>query len=119
MSLNNLAGIEDAAAQAQLTAAHRISRTAQIITLSLIAGAVAIAVALALVLSRAVARPLKQTVVVLEALAEGRLDQRLEVTGKDEVGRMAGALNTALDRLTSTLRGISENVTTLATRPAT
>jgi methyl-accepting chemotaxis protein len=112
--LNNLAGIEDKAAQQQMTAAHNDMRTGQIATNGLTLGAVVLAIVLALLVSRAIAGPLKQTVGVLEALAEGRLDLRLKVTGRDEVGRMAGALNTALDRLTGTLRGISENVTTLA-----
>ena len=44
----------------------------------------------------------------------GRLDQRLDVAGRDEVGRMAGALNTVLDRLIGALGGISANVTTVA-----
>jgi methyl-accepting chemotaxis protein len=112
--LNKLAGIEDKAAQQQMIAAHNDMRTGQIVTNCLTVGAVLLAIILALLVSRAIAGPLKQTVGLLEALAEGRLDLRLKVTGRDEVGRMAGALNTALDRLTGTLRGISENVTTLA-----
>jgi methyl-accepting chemotaxis protein len=114
VALNNLAGIEDRVAQQQMAAAHRDMQTAQIATGGFTGGAVLLAVFLALLVSRAIAGPLKQTVGVLEALADGRLDLRLKVTGRDEVGRMAGALNTALDRLTGTLRGISDNVTTLA-----
>jgi methyl-accepting chemotaxis protein len=114
VALNNLAASEDKAAQQQMAAAHGDMRTAQIATNGLTAGAVLFAFFLALVVSRAIARPLKQTVGVLEALAEGRLDLRLKVTGRDEVGRMAHALNIALDRLTGMLRGIGENVTTLA-----
>jgi methyl-accepting chemotaxis protein len=114
VALNNLAKIEDQAARNQMTAAQQSRRTAQIVTIALIAGAALFAITLGVLVSRAIARPLKQTVEVLEGLAEGRLDQRLDVAGGDEVGRMAGALNTALDRLTSTLRGISANVSTLA-----
>jgi len=114
VALNNLTGIEDKAAQQQMAAARGDMRTAQIATNALTAGAVLTAILLALLLSRAIVRPLRQTVGVLEGLAEGRLDQRLTVAGRDEVGRMASALNTALDRLTTTLRGISANVTTLA-----
>jgi methyl-accepting chemotaxis protein len=114
VSLNNLAKAEDQAAQQQRAAAARSENTARILTVSLIAGALALALLLGLLVSRAIARPLRQTVTVLEGLAEGRLDQRLTVTGRDEVGRMAGALNTALDRLTTTLRGINAGVGTLA-----
>jgi methyl-accepting chemotaxis protein len=115
VSLNNLAKAEDLAARQQRTAAARSENTAQVVTAALVAGALALALLLGFLVSRAITRPLRQTVTVLEGLAEGRLDQRLDVTGRDEVGRMAAALNTALDRLTGTLRGISTSVGTLAT----
>jgi methyl-accepting chemotaxis protein len=114
VALNNLASIEDKAAQQQMADARSNATMARILILALIAGAMAFAAVIAVVVSRAIARPLGQTVKVLEALAEGRLDQRLEVKGRDEVGRMGEALNTALDRLTAALRDIGTNVTTLA-----
>jgi methyl-accepting chemotaxis protein len=113
-ALNNLARAEDRAAHAQMADARRASDTARVVVGVLIGGALLIAVVLALAVSRALSGPLRRTVEVLEGLAEGRLDQRLDVTGRDEVGRMAGALNTALDRFAGTLRGISANVSTLA-----
>ena len=113
VALDNLARTEDASAQQQMAVARQSDIRARCVALSLIGGALLIAVALTLTVSRAIARPLGQTVRVLEALADGRLDQRLEVAGDDEVGRMATALNTALDRLTSALRGINVNVVAL------
>ncbi|BCJ51912.1 methyl-accepting chemotaxis protein [Actinoplanes sp. NBRC 14428] len=114
VALNNLADLEDKLAQRQMSDARTNADLARIITIVLIAGAVVFAMVIAIVVSRAIAGPLGQTVTVLEGLAEGRLDQRLKVRSRDEVGRMAEALNTALDRLTATLRTIGENVTTLA-----
>ncbi len=61
------------------------------------------AVALALVLGfgvatvRGIIRPLGQTVHVLEKVAQGDLDTRLEVTSRDEIGRMGVALNRAIE----------------------
>ncbi|GAA2571560.1 hypothetical protein GCM10010435_52400 [Winogradskya consettensis] len=115
VALNNLAGIEDKAAARQQTRASNNAMVAMLITAALVAAALAFAIIIAIVVSRAISRPLRQTVTVLEGLAEGRLDQRLTVRGRDEVGRMAEALNTALDRLTATMRNIGTNVTTLAT----
>ncbi|AGZ39583.1 methyl-accepting chemotaxis sensory transducer [Actinoplanes friuliensis DSM 7358] len=114
VALNNLAGIEDKAAQQQMADARSNATMARILTIALMGAALAFAVVIAIAVSRAIARPLGETVKVLEALAEGRLDQRLKVRGRDEVGRMAEALNTALDRLTAALRDIGTNVTTLA-----
>jgi methyl-accepting chemotaxis protein len=118
VALDNLARTENAAAGQHMTDAKRANDAAFVVVLVLVGGALLLAVVLALTVSRAIARPLRQTVEVLESLADGRLDQRLDVTGRDEVGRMAGALNTALDRLTTALRGISANVTTLASSSA-
>ncbi|AGL14806.1 methyl-accepting chemotaxis protein [Actinoplanes sp. N902-109] len=114
VALNNLAGIEDKAAARQKSAAGSNAAMARVITWGLVGGGLAFAIVIAVAVSRAIVRPLRQTVTVLEALADGRLDQRLTVKGQDEVGRMAEALNTALDRLTAALRDIGTNVTTLA-----
>jgi methyl-accepting chemotaxis protein len=114
VALNNLAGIEDKSAQQQMADARSDAAAAQVLILTLIGGALVFAAVIAVVVSRSIARPLGQTVRVLEALAEGRLDQRLNIRGRDEVGRMGEALNTALDRLTAALRDIGTNVTTLA-----
>jgi methyl-accepting chemotaxis protein len=113
-ALAGLSRIEDEAARAQMAAAETAESRARLVIGVLIGGALLMALVLALAVSRSLAGPLRRTVEVLEGLAEGRLDQRLEVTGRDEVGRMAGALNAALDRLTDTLRGISANAGTLA-----
>ncbi len=58
--------------------------------------------------------PLRQTAVVLEALAQGRLDQHLDVDSKDEVGQMAKALNAALVRLRETMSAMGNNAQGLA-----
>ncbi|RZU52304.1 methyl-accepting chemotaxis protein [Krasilnikovia cinnamomea] len=114
VSLDNLAKIEDTAAQTQMAAARDSARLAQVVTIALIIVAVLVTVVLALTLSHAIATPLTQTVGVLAGLADGRLDQRLNYTGRDEFGVMGRAVDTALDRLTAALRGISENAVTLA-----
>ncbi|BFU46716.1 methyl-accepting chemotaxis protein [Krasilnikovia sp. MM14-A1004] len=114
VSLDNLAKIEDAAAQKQMAAARDSAQLAQIVTIVLIVVAVLVTIVLALTLSHAIATPLGQTVGVLAGLADGRLDQRLGYTGRDEFGVMGRAVDTALDRLTQALRGINENAITLA-----
>ncbi|GAB1645289.1 methyl-accepting chemotaxis protein [Krasilnikovia sp. MM14-A1259] len=114
VSLDNLAKVEDAAAQKQMAAARDSAQLAQVVTIVLIVVAVLVTIVLALTLSHAVATPLGQTVTVLEGLADGRLDQRLGYTGRDEFGVMGRAVDTALERLTAALRGINENAITLA-----
>jgi methyl-accepting chemotaxis protein len=64
--------------------------------------------------SRSVTGPLRRAVVVLEGLAEGRLDQKLDVDSRDEVGQMAVALNAAMGRLRETMSAMGNNAQGLA-----
>ena len=82
--------------EAQASAAFAASRTTLWSTL---ATAVVAAVALGLLLTASVTRPLTRTMGVLEAVAVGDLSKRAEVGSKDETGRMAEALNTAIGAL--------------------
>ncbi|MCI2236889.1 methyl-accepting chemotaxis protein, partial [Kineococcus sp. TRM81007] len=86
------------------------------VALFLVAGAaaVALAIAIAVAISRSVARPLARTLNVVQGLAAGRLDQRVDHTAKDEVGELAGAVDTTMDTLTTTMRRIAGASSTLA-----
>ena len=61
-----------------------------------------------------IAGPLRKSVCVLERLADGDFTQHLVVTGKNESGRMAEALNRAMKSLSSAMADIAGNSTTLA-----
>jgi methyl-accepting chemotaxis protein len=82
-------------------------------TRNLMITAAGISLALGLILSFLIARgfaaPLGQAVVTLERVAEGDLTATLDVDTKDEVGRMAGALNRAVERLSSTMREVADS----------
>jgi methyl-accepting chemotaxis protein len=75
---------------------------------------VGIALLLTVLISRLLVRPLRQTVEVLDAVAEGRLDVELHLRSKDEVGRMARSLNTALATLRQSMATIGSNAEALA-----
>jgi methyl-accepting chemotaxis protein len=76
--------------------------------------AIAIAVTLTILISRAIAGPLRKTVRVVEGLAEGRLDQRLDIDTRDEIGALAVAMNTSMDRLSGVMREIADDASLLA-----
>ncbi|WP_033344418.1 methyl-accepting chemotaxis protein [Catenuloplanes japonicus] len=59
--------------------------------------------ALAWFVLRAIRRPLLEVVEVLAALAQGDLTRRATVSSKDELGRMAGAANAAIDSVRTTM----------------
>ena len=75
-----------------------------VLVLCLIAASV-----LAVVISRMIGRPLRRAVEVLQGLAEGRLDQTLDIDTRDEVGQMAAALNTALAGLREAMSAMGNN----------
>ncbi|MER7008838.1 methyl-accepting chemotaxis protein [Dactylosporangium sp. NPDC000555] len=108
-ALSGLVDLERAAAQAALAASSSDYGTAQLLLIALTVLAVLITFSAVTVVVRAVSRPLRETVTVLSGLAQGRLDQRLAVYSQDEVGRMGGALNSALDRLGETVRTVIES----------
>ena len=74
----------------------------------------ALVVLVGFALGRVMTRPLHRTVGVLEGLAAGRLDGRLDVDTRDEAGDMARALNTAMDGLTEVMRAIGGSAATLS-----
>ena len=78
---------------------------------SLILAAAAISLTLGVILSILIARgfsvPLSQAAATLGLVAGGDLTVSLDVDTKDEVGRMATALNTALEKLRFTLQEVS------------
>jgi methyl-accepting chemotaxis protein len=67
--------------------------------IGLVIGGTVLALGLGFVLARSAARPLQQTMEVLEAVAAGDLSKRMDLKTKDELGRMSVALNTAIDTL--------------------
>ena len=65
--------------------------------LSAVAAAIAAATIFGFVIMRMITRPLRRAARVLEAVAAGDFTERLDITSRDEVGRMAQALNQALE----------------------
>jgi methyl-accepting chemotaxis protein len=82
--------------------------------LALGGAALLLAVGLALTITKSIARPLRDTVTVLDDVANGNLAVELEGNTTDEVGQLRSALAVSLDRMASTVRGISLSADTLA-----
>jgi methyl-accepting chemotaxis protein len=80
---------------------------------NLVVGALILSLALGVILSFIIARgfsvPLGKAVIALEQVAAGDLTARLDVDTKDEVGRMAMALNSAVEKLNNTLQQVADS----------
>ncbi len=113
-ALGEIKNIESDAAAGSLKKSQQAAAQAQRLIIGLIVVSVVLSALIVLLVSRSIAGPLRRTVAVLAGLAEGILDQRLDVVSRDEMGQMGRSLNAALERLTITMREIGTNVETLA-----
>jgi methyl-accepting chemotaxis protein len=90
---------------------YSASRTLIIVTIVV---ALLLAAALAIVISRMISRPIDDTVRVLNALADGRLNERVTVSDRSELGTMGTALNGSIDRMRDVISRITEHSQMLA-----
>jgi methyl-accepting chemotaxis protein len=95
--------------QGELNAVGYATNLQRLLTMLLFVLASAFAVLTTIVLNKQIAIPLKSAVEVLRQVALGDLSVRLEVESNDEVGRMADALNSAVERLNTTMREVIES----------
>ncbi|MFI1996485.1 methyl-accepting chemotaxis protein [Actinoplanes sp. NPDC020271] len=109
--LTNLADLTVAATAAQEDSAEsRYQSTKWRVMLMLTLSAL-LGVVLAVVVSRMIVRPLSVCVSVLDRIRGGDLTARADVSGRDEVGQMADALNhtaEAMDRMVGRVRSSAD-----------
>lgn len=73
-----------------------------------------VGIVFALVIASWFVRPIRKTVAVLDDVANGDLTKRLDVDRKDELGKMATALNSTLGTVDSVIAQIQGDATLLA-----
>ncbi len=95
-ALDELITLKIGVAQQQYAASQAVYASTWTMMASLVAGGLVCALALGYVTARAICRPLAKTVVVLEAVARGDLSKTVNIDSRDELGRMAAAVNTAI-----------------------
>lgn len=109
-----LAAAEGNSAAAAVKTAGTQYQSARALIIGIVVAAIILAMGLALLISSLITRPLAKTVKVLAGLADGRLDQHVDVTDRSEVGAMGQSLNTAIDRIRDVLVSIREDSQILA-----
>jgi methyl-accepting chemotaxis protein len=96
-------------ADEQFQANNRSYHTARAWILATSAVSVALGIMLSIFVARGFSIPLGQAVATLALVAGGDLTVGLDVNTRDEVGQMARALNSALEKLRFTLQEVSES----------
>ncbi|GIE85693.1 methyl-accepting chemotaxis protein [Actinoplanes regularis] len=102
-ALGRLLDAERGAAQTSIDNSVSAYGSSRLVMILLLLVALVFTFGMVALITRSIAGPLQRTVDVLAGLAAGRLDQRLKVDSRDEVGQMAVALNAAMDRLSDTV----------------
>jgi methyl-accepting chemotaxis protein len=95
--------LEAAAAQAEAT-----YHSVRMVLFTVVALSFTMAFAFGYLLSRLITNPLRQTAVVLEAVAQGDFTRSLEFESHDELGQMARALNRAVQGIRKALEEVRE-----------
>ncbi|MFZ4551441.1 MAG: methyl-accepting chemotaxis protein [Aquabacterium sp.] len=75
----------------------------------------AIGLVVAWAIAGQIARPLEQTVTVLNAVAQGDLSSRIDVNRQDEIGHIQRALSTMVDNLAGMVRQVRAGADSVAT----
>jgi len=101
--------------QDELDAVVKTTSLQRVLTIVLFAMAFAFAALATWILQRQIAVPLKRAVGVLRQVALGDLTVSLQVNSGDEVGKMAAALNEALEKLRTTLQEVTESASNAST----
>jgi methyl-accepting chemotaxis protein len=110
-----LVGEAVGAAAADAAAASAQQReTAITVSVVIAASGVALLALLGWVVTRSVVRPLRRVGAVVSALAEGDLTGTTGVESKDEVGRIAVGLESAMGQMREVVAAIGDSSTTLA-----
>jgi methyl-accepting chemotaxis protein len=84
-------------------------RTARMLMIAATGFSMFLAILMSIVIARGFSVPLGQAVAVLERVADGDLTATLNVETKDEVGRMALALNRTVEKLNGTLQEVADS----------
>jgi len=96
-------------AQEKFDVSNASYQTARTLTLGAAVISLVLGIILSIVIARGFAVPLGQAVIVLEKVADGDMTVALDVDTRDEVGRMAAALNRAIEKLNHTLQEVADS----------
>ncbi|MEA2539592.1 MAG: hypothetical protein QOH35_958, partial [Acidobacteriaceae bacterium] len=108
-AVNDLRRLKQSLGQKKFQVNQEQFQTARLLLFSAATIGLLLGVALSIFIARGLSIPLGLTAAALEQMAAGDLTASVEVRTKEEVGRMSGALNTALEKLRSTLQDVAES----------
>jgi methyl-accepting chemotaxis protein len=113
-AVDKLMTLERSQAAQNATEAHNQATSARRLIIIVVLAGVLLSVALALLIGRGISRRLAGVRDVLDAVADGDLTGEAVATGRDEVGKMAVAVNRATTSIRQTVAALADSSRTLA-----
>ncbi|MFG1607988.1 methyl-accepting chemotaxis protein [Actinoplanes sp. NPDC049265] len=111
--INVFIDLEESMNRKETAAARHTASTFIVLMTSLLVAALTIAVLVAWRTARSITHPLAEAGEVMAAVAGGDLTRRLDVSARDEVGRMSASMNAALDAVGAVLTRLAAGSETL------
>nr|WP_217283935.1 methyl-accepting chemotaxis protein [Aquabacterium terrae] len=121
-ALSKLVSSQIAEGRAEFERSRAEGRSLLMLTIALTSAAALLGAFLAWAITRSITRPLAQALDIAETVARGDLTSRVEVTTRDETGRLLSALGEMVKNLVhivGTVRTSSESIATGSTQIAT
>lgn len=112
--IKDLSDLNAAGAVVSGKKATNIYSTGLFIITGIIALAVVLTIALATLLTRSITSPISDALSVAERIANGDLSKDVNITGRDEAGRLLKALSQMQENLRGTIRQIADSSSQLA-----
>ncbi len=107
-SMSDLARRKEQLGKAAFDESDTVYSSARMLLLGVILGAVMLSLGMGFFVARTIANPLDVTVKVLDAFAGGDYSRRLEIDTKDEIGRMAESLNSAIAATAKAMQDVKD-----------
>ena len=113
-NFDTLLALEKSLSSSQYGTAMSSFNSTNLIVLIVMIVALILSFGISMILQSIILAPVRETVDVIESVADGDFTKRINIDTKDEIGRMAGSFNLLVDKLNGILREVASNSTRVA-----
>ncbi|OPY66991.1 MAG: Methyl-accepting chemotaxis protein PctC [Syntrophorhabdaceae bacterium PtaU1.Bin034] len=108
-NLQELVILEEKLSSEQYASSERVFKAALVILALLFVAAAALSLGISLIMKGVILTPIQRTVEAIENIAQGDLRKRIDVTSKDEIGRMAEHFNAFAEKLRDAITHVADS----------
>ena len=113
-TLDEIAAFQDKNTEEDVAQAQAAYDNARLFMLSMAAAALALSVMTAWLITRSITHPINEAVKAAEAIADGNLTRRIDVTSRDETGQLLQAMQNMIAKLSQVVSEVNSGTEALA-----